>query len=185
MTDQNPRDAALARLQASRSKLAQSMRPGQEPSLIGALEHPLRFLRHWWRQLSPALMAGQWLRASAGGTPEALKEVGGAAVSSTRSWVREHPLASVTIAAALGALLIGKRGMLWGLLLGVGQGAIRQGKGWLMHRLTDPALYMALVTAMMAKQGAEAFADATDPMHPDMQTPPDEASDGVAEQGRS
>lgn len=68
--------------------------------------------------------------------------------------MRQHPVASVGIAAALGALLIGKRGLLWGLVAGVGQGVMRQGQGWLMRRISDPAIYLAILAALAAKPAA-------------------------------
>jgi len=162
------RTQALLRLQASRERIQRSMQSGREGPVWHWLEHPWRFLRRWWRRIAPVVMAGGWTRATgraAGGDPAArpasgladqpsLKEAGDAALTSTRGWVREHPVASVAIAAVLGAVLIGKRGVLWSLMRGMGQGLMRQGQGWLLRRISDPALYLAIIAALAARPAA-------------------------------
>jgi len=160
-TELDPRTQALLRLQASRERIQRSMQPDHEGPVWHWLEHPFRFLRRWWRRMVPAFMAGVGVHAGgaastahgASGAPgqASFQEAGEAVISNARNWVRQHPVASVGLAAALGALLIGKRGMLWGLLLGVGQGVMRQGQGWLLRRLSDPAMYMAIIAALAAR----------------------------------
>jgi hypothetical protein len=173
------RTQALLRLQASRERIRRSMQPDHEGPVWHWLEHPWRFLRRWWRRIAPAVRAaGGWTRAtpapahaaagndpamppaSGGADQPSLKEAGAAALTSTRGWVREHPVASVAIAAVLGAVLIGKRGVLWDLVRGMGQGLMRQGQGWLLGRISDPALYLAIIAALAARPAAAAGAGA-------------------------
>ncbi len=104
-------------------------------------------------------MAADWLQAAAGhsvgdatGKAAALQGVGEAVLTNGRRWVRQHPLAGAAVAAVLGALLIRKRGALWGLALGVGQGVLRQGQGALLRWISDPALYGALIAALMTRR---------------------------------
>ena len=148
------RSAALARLQASRERLVQEMKPGSGSSAIHWLEHPWRMLRRWWRIKRPAVAAGQWLQTTASGDPAKLREAGEAAVDGANQWVRRHPLAGMALAAVLGALLVSKRGTLWAIALGVGRGVLRQGQMWVLQQASNPALYATLVAALMTKAAA-------------------------------
>lgn len=147
------RTLALARLQASRERLLSEMRPGPNGRPLHWLEHPWRMLRRWWRRTRPAVRAGEWLQTSST-DPAALQKAGEAALVGGSRWVKRHPLAGMALAATLGALLIHKRAALWGLLLGVGRGLVQQGQLWALRRASDPALYAALVAALMAWQTA-------------------------------
>jgi len=148
------RAAALARLQASRERLVQEMRPGQHGRpwrSLRWLEHPWRLLRRWWHHQRPAVAAGEWLQSSSG-SATALHEAGDLAFTRGRRWVRRHPLTGVALAAVLGALLIRKREVFWGLALGVGQGILLQGRQVLLRWVSDPALCGALLAVLMAKE---------------------------------
>ena len=155
----DPKTAALARLQASRDRIVHDMRPGPDGRPLSWLDQPMRLLRRWWRRTRPAVVAADWLQTAAGHSvgdatakAAALQGAGEAMLTNGRRWARQHPLASAGIAAVLGALLIRKRGALWGLALGVGQGVLRQGQGALLRWISDPALYGALIAALMARK---------------------------------
>ncbi len=147
------RVAALARLQASRERLVQEMKPGSGGGALSWLEHPWRMLRRWWRRSRPAVAAGQWLQ-TASGDPTVLRQAGEAAVERADQWVRRHPMAGIALAAGMGALMVYKRGALWSIVLGVGRGLMRQGQMWAVQQVSDPALYATLVAAFMTKSAA-------------------------------
>ena len=147
------RAAALARLQASRERLVQEMKPGSAGRTLHWIEHPWRMLRRWWRRSRPAAAAGQWLQ-TASGDPAALRKAGEAAFEGADRWVRRHPMAGIALAAAVGALLVSKRGTLWAIALGVGRGVLRQGQAWAVQQVSNPALYATLVAALMAQAPA-------------------------------
>ncbi len=154
----DPKTAALARLQASRERLLHDMRPGPGGRQLSWLDQPLRLLRRWWRRAKPAVAAADWLQNVAGhsvgdatGKAAALQGAGESALTNGRRWVRQHPLAGMALAAVLGAVALHKRAAMLGLLLGVGKGVLRQGQGWLLGWLSNPALYATLVAALMTK----------------------------------
>lgn len=170
MSDRDRHDAALKRLNVSRSRLRQLLLPAPDERTgggAGAVDNaatagwttPRRWRAQWrlWSRrssLSPLLQAAEyglgrwWQRHPWRETATVIGELGAAKV---RPLIRSHPLAAIGLGAAAGAALAWSQPWRWRPVRVRAARSTRQAMGWAFRQLSQPAVQMLLAGLLVSK----------------------------------
>jgi hypothetical protein len=175
MSASEARDAALARLSASRERLARALLPlppaGGTPDAAASWALPRRWRAQWrlWARRSPLAplldvarqgLAGWWQRQPWRDTAGVAAELGAARL---RPWVRQHPWAAIALGAAAGSVVAAARPWRWRAWRVHAKRSTRWALGWALGQLGTPALQWLAAGLAVGHAPEPAAAQAVEP----------------------
>lgn len=179
----NACDRALARIEASRSRLRAAMIPA--PQAHASFDDGYKTASRRWRALWRLLRSKGSLQAVVETASMAMRGwwrhqpwypttavVAGAVAREAKPFIRQNPIATVAVAATLGAAAAMARPWRWGLVNSQSRQAMRGLGRWGLGQLMQAPVQMAIATALAGwiSQQRERPASA-----PDAGQPPDAA----------
>ncbi|MCA0239321.1 MAG: hypothetical protein LCI02_00560 [Proteobacteria bacterium] len=182
----DPRQRALARLQASRNQLQQAWLP--RAAAASGARGPRRLAatwRHWRRQLAGNAIVGFVFEAAADWWRANPWRAAGEAVAeevhqSLTPVVRRHPFASVALVAAAAAAVAVAKPWRWPLVAQQLRPLPGRAGRWLLRQLSRAPLQSLIIGAVLASgSGAAAASSPAPPPRPDTDPDPDTPAGGA------